>query len=202
MGRPTNVEREARLKSSTKEELPKDVDGVDVHSGREMTPVTGPASADLVQAFLAAMQQMSADNRETTLAAIAELKKPSAEEQAKIDEEKASLLAQSERRVEAAKEQEADIAARRASCSHTMPNGQTNFRGQVMSNGWAGVFCSHCWDAYAFEATDIEKSQSGLNVDKWGPNAFSIIKGRVASSKDKTPPPIPRVPPGATIIFG
>lgn len=199
MGIPTNAELEARLKSSTDitaEALTKE----QVNSpefGENVTPHT-----DFVQAFIAAMKQISEDNRETTLAAIAELKKPSAEEQAKIDEEKASLLAQSERRVEAAKEQEADISARRASCSHTMPNGQTNFRGQVMSNGWAGVFCSHCWDAYAFEATDIEKSQSGLNVDKWGPNAFAIIKGRVSSSKGKTPPPVPRVPAGATIIFG
>jgi hypothetical protein len=166
------------------------------------SPTEAPANTDLVQAFLAAIKQMSDDNRDTTIAAIAELKKPSAEDQAKIDEEKASLMEQSERRIEAAKAQEDDIAARRAGCSHTMPNGQTNFRGQVMSNGWAGVFCSHCWDAYAFEATDIEKSQSGLNVDKWGPNAFSIIKNRVAASKDKTPPPVPRVPAGATIIFG
>lgn len=161
-----------------------------------------PATPNLLQAFLEAMKQMSADNRETTLAAIAEMKKPSEEEQAKADAERAALMAQTERRVEAAKEHEADIAARRDTCAHAMPNGQTNFRGQVMSNGWAAVFCSHCWDAYTFEATDVEKSQSGLNVDKWGTNAFTIIKGRVAQSKLKTPPPVPRVPAGATIIFG
>lgn len=159
-------------------------------------------NSDLVSAFLEAMKQMSADNRETTLAAIAEMKKPSEEEQARAAEEKAALMAQTERRVEAAKEQEADIAARRANCAHTMPNGQTNFRGQVMSNGWAAVFCSHCWSTYTFEATDVEKSQSGLNVDKWGPNAHTIIKNRASASQNLTPPPVPRVPAGATIIFG
>ena len=83
-----------------------------------------------------------------------------------------------------------------------MPNGQTNFRGQVNSNGWAHVFCSHCHKEYDFQATDVEANKSGLNVDKWGPNAHTIIRNRVAQSQALIPPPVPRVPAGATIIFG
>src|ERR1017187_9647321 len=163
-------------------------------------PSTG--SNDLVTAFLSAMKQMSAENRETTLAAIQELKKLSPEDQEKADREKQQLMEQTIRRVEAAKVQAAEIAERQESCSHTMPNGQTNFRGQVNSNGWAHVFCSHCHKEYDFEATDVEANKSGLNVDKWGPNAHAIIRNRVAASKKLTPPPVPRVPAGATIIFG
>lgn len=148
-----------------------------------------------------ALRQMSKDNREMTLEAIREMRKPSPEEQAKADAERAQLLAQTERRVEAARNQEAEMAARRENCSHQMPNQQTNFRGQVLSNGWAAVFCSHCGTAYTFEASDVEKSQSGLNVDKWGANAHNIIKSRVKSCEGKTPPAAPRVPAGATIIF-
>ena len=59
---------------------------------------------------------------------------------------------------------EAEIEERQLGCSHTMPNGQTNFRGQVNSNGWAHVFCSHCHQTYDFQATDVERNQSGLNV--------------------------------------
>ena len=157
---------------------------------------------DLVTAFLAAMKQMSAENRETTLAAIQELKKLSPEDQQKADREKQQLMEQTLRRVEAAKLQEAEIAARQENCSHTMPNGQTNFRGQVNSNGWAHVFCSHCHKEYDFQATDVEANKSGLNVDKWGPNAHTIIRNRVAQSQALIPPPVPRVPAGATIIFG
>jgi hypothetical protein len=165
-----------------------------------VTPSTG--SNDLVAAFMAAMKQMSAENRETTLAAIRELKALTPEEQDKADREKQQLMEQTLRRVEAAKAQEAEIAERQESCSHTMPNGQTNFRGQVNSNGWAHVFCSHCHKAYDFEATDVEANKSGLNVDKWGPSAHAIIRNRVAASRNITPPPVPRVPAGATIIFG
>lgn len=163
----------------------------------EMTQTVDPMAA-----FLEALKQMSADNRETTLAAIAEMKKPSEAEQDAIDREKASQIEQTTRRVEAAKGQAEELAVRRSQCAHVMPNGQTNFRGQVLSNGWAGVFCSYCWDAYTFEATETERNASGLNVDKWGPNAFTIIKSRAEKCKGLTPPPVPKVPAGATIIFG
>ena len=163
---------------------------------------TVPGQGDLVAAFLAAMKQMSAENRETTLAAIQELKKPSPEDQEKTDREKQQLMEATLRRVEAAKIQEAEINERQESCSHTMPNGQTNFRGQVNSNGWAHVFCSHCHKSYDFEATDVEANKSGLNVDKWGPNAHTIIRNRVNASQNLMAPPVPRVPAGATIIFG
>jgi redox-regulated HSP33 family molecular chaperone len=166
----------------------------------DVMPSTG--SNDLVTAFLTAMRQMSTENRETTLAAIQELKKLSPEDQEKADREKQQLMEQTLRRVEAAKAQEAEIAERQEKCLHTMPNGQTNFRGQVLSNGWAHVFCSHCHKGYDFEATDVEANKSGLNVDKWGPNAHAIIRSRVAASKKLTPPPVPKVPAGATIIFG
>lgn len=165
-----------------------------------VTPSTG--SNDLVAAFIAAMRQMSVENRETTLAAIRELKALSPEEQEKADREKQQLMEATLRRVEAAKAQEAEIAERQESCSHTMPNGQTNFRGQVLSNGWAHVFCSHCHASYDFQATDVEANKSGLNVDKWGPNAHAIIRNRAASSRALTPPPVPKIPAGATIIFG
>lgn len=160
------------------------------------------ASPDVMAMFLEALKQMSADNRETTLAAIAELKKPSPEDQEKADREKQQLMEQTLRRVEAAKAQEAEIAERQESCAHAMPNGQTNFRGQVNSNGWAHVFCSHCHKAYDFQATDVEANKSGLNVDKWGANAHTIIRNRATTSLTLTPPPVPRVPAGATIIFG
>jgi len=189
MTRPYNRKpQEEKLDSSTEQ------------VAEAVTPSTG--GNDLVSAFMAAMKQMSADNRETTLAAIAEMRKLSPEDQEKADREKQQLMEATLRRVEAAKVQAAEIAERQESCGHVMPNGNTNFRGQVLSNGWAHVFCSHCHKTYDFEATDVEANKSGLNVDKWGANAHQIIKNRAAASLDLTPPPVPRVPAGATIIFG
>jgi hypothetical protein len=187
--------QEAKLESSIKHAEVIKPEGEQVSAGNSVTP-------DVVSAFLAAIQQMSADNRDNMIAAIQEMKKPSAEDQEKADQEKQQLIEATLRRVEAAKAQEEEIAERQDSCSHTMPNGQTNFRGQVNSNGWAYVFCSHCHKSYSFEATDVEANKSGLNVDKWGPNAHTIIRNRAAASKDVMPPPVPRVPAGATIIFG
>jgi len=195
MPRWPKMEQEGQLESSIKHpEI--------INPGEELVSAGNVASPDLVTAFLAAMKQMSAENRETTLAAIQELKKLSPEDQEKADREKRQLMEQTLRRVEAAKLQEAEIATRQENCSHTMPNGQTNFRGQVNSNGWAHVFCSHCHKEYDFQATDVEANKSGLNVDKWGPNAHTIIRNRVAQSQAMIPPPVPRVPAGATIIFG
>jgi hypothetical protein len=185
--------KEEKLDSSIKEQIAADP---------TEPQIAATASPDLIAMFMAALKQMSTDNRETTLAAIAELKKLSPEDQEKADREKQQLMEQTLRRVEAAKAQEAEIAERQAGCAHTMPNGQTNFRGQVLSNGWAHVFCSHCHKSYDFEATDVEANKSGLNVDKWGPNAHTIIKSRAAASVNLSAPPVPRVPAGATIIFG
>ena len=188
------------MDSSTKAIEPNDIDGVDFYAGDAMTPVQ--ATPDMMAMFMEALKHLSAENRETTLAAIQELKKPSPEDQEKADREKAQLIEATLRRVEAAKASEAEIAERQMNCAHTMPNGQTNFRGQVNSNGWAHVFCSHCHKEYDFEATDVEANKSGLNVDKWGASAHQIIKNRVAASQNLVPPPVPRVPAGATIIFG
>src|ERR1017187_1650312 len=79
--------------------------------------------SSLVTAFLTAMRQMSAENRETTLAAIQELKKLSPEDQEKADREKQQLMEQTLRRVEAAKANEAAIQELQLGCAHTMPNG-------------------------------------------------------------------------------
>lgn len=183
-------------------------EGIPAMTGAEMESIMLPAdktpqtaSPDVMAHFLAALQQMSADNRDNMIAAIQEMKKPSPEEQEKADRDKAQLLEQTMRRVEAAMAQAEEIAERQLNCAHTMPNGQTNFRGQVNSNGWAHVFCSHCHKTYDFQATDVEANKSGLNVDKWGPNAHQIIKSRAASSASLIPPPAPRIPAGATIIF-
>lgn len=156
------------------------------------------ATPDLMQMF----REMLRDNREGMIEAIQELKKPSPEDQEKADQEKQQLLEQTMRRVRAAMAQAAEIAERQESCGHVMPNGQTNFRGQVNSNGWAHVFCSHCHKTYDFQATEVEANKSGLNVDKWGPNAHAIIKNRATASLALIAPPVPKVPAGATIIFG
>ena len=70
----------------TKPESPLSTEPIDSELAADVTPTTG--QPELVQAFLAAMKQMSSENRETTLAAIQELKKLSPEDQEKAEKEK------------------------------------------------------------------------------------------------------------------
>lgn len=163
------------------------------------TEVTQAAPADLISMFQQMLAQQAESSRDLVIAAITEMKKPSAEDAEKQAAEKQRLLARSMNRVQRAKKKESDDAMLQAGCAHLMPNNATNFRGQVNSNGYATVYCSHCHVSYSFKATDIERT-SGLNVNQWGANAISYIRQRAASSPP--PPPVPDIPAGATILFG
>src|ERR1035437_8227460 len=99
---PVKGPQEEKLDSST---------GITAETIAEQTK----ASPDLIAGFLAALQQMSADNRETTMAAMREMRKLSPEDQEKADSEKQQLMEATLRRVGAAKIQKAEIAERQDS---------------------------------------------------------------------------------------
>lgn len=164
------------------------------------TESTQAAPADLISMFQQMLAQQAESSRDLVIAAITEMKKPSAEEAEKIAAEKTRQLQRTMSRVNRAKKRETDDALLQAGCAHQMPNGATNLRGQVHSNGYAKAYCSHChYLSQYFKATDIERT-SGLNLNQWGGNAMYYVKQRILSSEP--PPPAPDIPAGATIIFG
>jgi hypothetical protein len=161
-------------------------------------PSPVPAALDAAT-VLALMKQMGEDNRETMLAAIQELKRPSADQQAKDDADRARSLDLTMRRIAEARAQEADLTAAQLTCSHTRPDGKTRLRAQVLSNGYSQAFCPECHVTSAPFACAPHELTGGMNMDGWGARAWDIVQARVKNSPP--PPPIPRLPPGARIQF-
>lgn len=123
-----------------------------------------PATLQTVMAMMMPVMQTMLDaNRETTMAAVAEMRKPSEEEQKKIDAELARIK---NARIQAAKtgEMEANIIKQqRAGCGHIKPNGMHTFGGQVFSNGWAVIKCQRCYVEFNVRPLP-EQIASGLNL--------------------------------------
>jgi hypothetical protein len=92
-----------------------------------------------------------------------ELRKPTEEEQKKLDAEMQRIKNQ---RIQAAAQGKAiadQIRAEQSACGHVKPNGEHTFRGQVHSNGWAEIRCQRCQKAYRVRPT-TEMMASGLNL--------------------------------------
>lgn len=118
-------------------------------------PSTNAGNLDITQLqdFMKAMQEQNMAMMSQLIAqavaqavttAVAEYRKPSPEEQAVIDADKKRIM---QARINAAKQGEAVQAAldaQQAGCSHTKPNGEHKFRGQVNSDGWAVIRCQQC----------------------------------------------------------
>jgi hypothetical protein len=158
-----------------------------------------PAMPDMMAMFMAAIREMSAENRETTLEAIREMKKLSPEDQAKFDLEKSRSMDLTMRRVDSAIKSEKAISERQKNCTHLRPDGKTNLRGQVLSNGYSQAFCSYChYLSKPFHLT-VHELTGGLNMEGWGGNALAVVENRVSNSP--AAPPIPDIPAGAYIEF-
>ena len=148
-------------------------------------PPTSVISAEMA-ALLLAMQGQ-------TMAAIAEMKKPSVEEQEKIDaaKERARLnkraaIEMGERTIRAEK-------AHQRVCAHSQPDGNTSFRGQVNSDNCYRLYCMNCkYISPPIHATP-EQIASGLNLSKIPASKLTIagLEAAAASPSNLPPDPIP-----------
>lgn len=121
-----------------------------------------PKTVQLLSALLAAQQQQ---NLVLMREMVLELRKPSEDEQKKIDAERER---QKQRAINAARQGEAVdamIEAQKASCQHLKPNGDHTWRGQVHSNGWAEIKCQRCLTTFRVKPLP-EHMASGLNLDQ------------------------------------
>lgn len=75
---------------------------------------------------------------------IRELRKPSDEEQAKIDKEKAILARRREEMVELGRIEQEQRELNQSRCGHTKPDGKPSTGGQVHSDGLYHEFCLRC----------------------------------------------------------
>ncbi len=93
--------------------------------------------------------------------AMKELKKPTEEEQAKIDAQKAR---EKERRIAGVREAVTNgllKAQEQLACPHSKPDGRHTFSGRVLNNGDASVACVRCQKEYRWQATNEQKSNGG-----------------------------------------
>lgn len=146
-------------------------------------------SLDQVLELLNKMNQ-SADER--MLNAIAEIRKPSAEEQAKLDKEKAKLK---ERTLSAAKLAQAEEQAKESSAKYC-PHGTTHKGTQVFTHQWRAQVstpagekpyfiprCTQCgstWDrVYNLPSPKIlaspEQLQGGVSMNEWTMNDITRV---------------------------
>lgn len=113
---------------------------------------------------MAIVQQMSEANRQATLEAVKELRKPNEFEQKKLDDEKARREKAAKDAVEQAKLDEKFRAGRKASCTHKKKDGRTRWGGQVNGDGYIRFHCNSCHDVLPKVKAPIEWATGGVNT--------------------------------------
>lgn len=138
-----------------------------------------------MQALIAAMQGQM-------LAAVAEMKKPSAEEQKKLDEERTRRLAIARNAVYAERKREEDSKGLQEGCSHSKPNGTTSFTAQGNSDECYRAFCPLCrYISPPIRMTENQKRE-GLNFHKLRGVTIAQLEAAAARSLPPVPPqPVP-----------
>jgi hypothetical protein len=92
-----------------------------------------------------------------------ELRKPTEEEQRKIDAENKRIQQQRIQAAASGKAVEDAIRREQESCGHIKPNGEHTWGGQVHSDGWAQITCQRCVKRYRVRPLP-EMIAQGLNL--------------------------------------
>lgn len=92
-----------------------------------------------------------------------ELRKPTEDEQKKLDAELQRIKNQRIQAAELGRSEAKQIRDTQAACGHIKPNGEHTFRGQVHGDGWAEIRCQRCQKTYRVRPT-TEMMASGLNL--------------------------------------
>lgn len=136
------------------------------------TPQTGMNMADVFQIIA----KMSEENQKNTLLAIQEMKKPSAEEQVRLDEERARLKQRHESAAKLAMAEEEGKRNRMNSCPHGTYHPGTGafthqWRAQVHTpHGEKPYFrptCTQCGTQLEKILATPEQMQNGVNLDQY-----------------------------------
>jgi hypothetical protein len=105
----------------------------------------------------------SEENRKAMLDFAVELKKPTAEQQKKIDEDKARLEKQRQERVYEAKIEEESRTSAQSRCAHVKKDGKPAWGGGVNGDGYVRPMCTQCFKIMPEIKAPMEWIQSGVN---------------------------------------
>lgn len=114
-----------------------------------------------IQVLMALMAEQS----KTFMQGIAELRKPTEDEQKKLDEARERRKQASINAAEMGKKITQQILDEQRRCGHVNPRNMHLFRGQVHSDGWARIKCQRCMKSYTVRPLP-EMVAQGLNLDQ------------------------------------
>lgn len=166
------LKRKAKEKEKEKEKKEKQMaDQATEHPVVESSSTT-PAGPPVVMGYeqMAAMLKMvletnAAQTRQLVTEAIAEMKKPTPEEQEKLNKEKEKELRMVKARIEVGKAEQERRTARQRNCAHKRPDGSWAASGQEFSDGSAKIICLQCQKfLYDGPTNPMFKQGVGVNI--------------------------------------
>lgn len=107
-------------------------------------PLTGPMGNDQVALLMAMLEKMNEQNQKNLMSAIAEIKKPTAEEQGKLDKEREKQARMAKSRAEVGKMEKERREAQQRTCRHRRPDESWAVSGQNFSDGTGKLICLQC----------------------------------------------------------
>ena len=99
--------------------------------------------------------------------AVRELRKPSLEEQVKIDKERELEQRRMKESVELARVEEEGRTRRQGSCPHRKENNEHTLRGQIHADGMVHLFCLRCQLPFKPFAPTPEMQRGGVNFGNY-----------------------------------
>lgn len=110
----------------------------------EAEALSGPMSNDQITLITAMLEKMNEQNQKNLMAAIAEIKKPTAEEQVKLDKEREKRSRMAHSRAEVGKMEKERREAQQRTCRHRRPDESWAVSGQNFSDGKGRLICLQC----------------------------------------------------------
>ena len=136
------------------------------------------------------------------VALVQEMRKPTPDEQRKIDEEASRRANNARAAAQAAHAQESQEKRMQESCPHSLPNGKTSFRAQVNSDGCYRAFCPRCrFISRPIRAAEHYRNGEPLDFHKLDASTLTIGKLNQMADASLPPLPIQTIPVGMEADF-
>jgi hypothetical protein len=146
------------------------------------------------------MAQLAQILQQNMLTAVAEMKKPSPEEQAKIDDERSRRAQLAMSIALQTKQSLATKKARQAACRHALHNGKTSFRGQVNSDGCYRPYCAGCdYVSPPIRGDQFRINNQPLDLYKLDADKLTIPILEAMAAASLPPLPVSPLPVGAEV---
>jgi hypothetical protein len=159
--------------------------------GERMAEPSATPGLDM-EAILKIIGQMNADNQTNMLAAIAEMKKPTAREQKKLDEEELKLAQHQQSRIKLAQAEEDRKRMQASSCAHATTHPGTGvtkhcWRAQVhtphLQKPYFVPTCTQCFTQLPHILATTEMLTQGVNLDQYAALNIDVLRNWAKSAE-------------------